>query len=63
MESQGEVFIDMVIAGMLSAAAERKLTQFKCKITPEGMREQNVRIIIVPETMDAEWPGGLGKEP
>lgn len=59
-------FEQLIIAGMLDAAAERKMSQFKVTVTPEQTkRETFVRIIIVPESMDLEWPQGMpdGKKP
>ncbi len=55
-----EAFWDLIIAGMKDAAIERKMTQFKCEITPEGRTTPvQVRIIIVPETMDIDVPAGI----
>lgn len=58
---EGDTFVGLVIAAMKDAAVERKLTQLKVAITPEGTkRTVHVRIIVVPESMDMEWPQGLG---
>lgn len=58
--NKAEVFGDLLLAAMKDAAIERKLTQLKTTITPqETGRATLIRIIIVPETMDVEWPGGL----
>lgn len=58
---QAEVFIDLILAAMTDAAVERKLCQLKTSIQPKGhARPSLVRIIIVPENMDMEWPQGLG---
>lgn len=57
----GDIFIDVLIAAMLDAVQERKLTQLKSTITPPGRTTpQYVRIIVVPETMDVEWTKPLG---
>lgn len=57
LKKRAQAFEDLIIAGMLSAAIERKMTQFKTTITPPGRTTpQLVRIIIVPETMDIEVP-------
>lgn len=59
-ECQAGAFIDILLAAMSDAAVERKLTQLKTTITPEKTgRATLVRIIIVPESMDMEWPQGL----
>lgn len=48
-------FIDFVVAAMLDAAVERKLTQLKTTIQVPGRSSPTlVRIIVVPETMDFE---------
>ncbi len=61
--NQQDVFGDMLIAGMLDAAIEQKITQLKTTITPEGRTKPvHVRIVIMPELMEHEWPGGLGKK-
>lgn len=61
-QEKGAVFLDLLIASMEDAAVERKLTQLKTEITPQKTgKTQQVRIIIVPESMDMEWPQGLGK--
>lgn len=53
-------FGDLIYAAMLSAAVERKLTQFKTELTPvETGKRAVIRIIVVPETMDVEQPGGF----
>lgn len=60
-QKRSQVFQDLLIAAMKDAATERKMTQLKATITPEGRTiPQVVRIIVVPESMDMEWPGGLG---
>ncbi len=60
--SRAEAFGDFILAAMNDAAIERKLTQFKVEITPEKTeRVTQVRIIIVPETMDIDRPQGFGK--
>ena len=60
--SRAEAFGDFILAAMLDAAIERKMTQLKTEITPEKTgRVTQVRIIIVPETMDEDRPQGFGK--
>lgn len=60
---RAEIFGDLLYAAMLSAAVERKLTQLKTELTPpETGRRTVIRIIIVPETMDYDWPQGLGSK-
>ena len=56
MSKQVKAFEDLLIAGMMDAAIERKMTQLKTVITPPGRtKPEQVRIIIVPESMDIEW--------
>lgn len=54
-----EAFLDLLIAAMLDAAVERKLTQLQTCIDPRGSGKREnmrtVRIIIVPELMDHDW--------
>lgn len=52
-------FLNLLTAGILDAATERKMTQLLTQCQPDGMKMQKVRIIIVPETMDFEWPKPL----
>lgn len=55
-------FEDLLIAAMKDAALNRQMTQLKATITPTGSpKEIHVRIIVVPEQMDVEWPQGLEK--
>lgn len=59
-KGKAEAFIDILLAAMKDAAIERKMTQLKTTITPAGRTKPIlVRIIIVPETMDNEFPQGL----
>lgn len=61
-KEQTDTFIDILIAGMQDAAVERKMTQLKTIITPEGRtKPEVVRVIIVPESMDMEWSKPLEK--
>jgi len=54
-EKRAETTVDLLIAAILDAAIEMKLTQFKTTITPEKTGKQTfVRIIIVPEQMEYE---------
>jgi hypothetical protein len=61
--TEGEAFIEMLVAAMKDAAVSKKLTQLQSVIDPEdgkGMRV--VRIIVVPELMDRQFPKGLATE-
>lgn len=61
-QDSAEIVLNVILAAMMDAVVERKLTQLKLQIQPEGyVRPQYVRIVIMPETMDREWPQGLGK--
>ncbi len=52
-----EAFGDMLLAAMKDAAIERKLTQLKASITPDGIGyPKYVRIIVIPEEMDFNFP-------
>jgi hypothetical protein len=58
--SEIKAFDELLVAAMLDAAIERKMTQLKARITPkETGRETFLRIIVVPETMDVEVPQGF----
>ncbi len=55
--NETEAFINMVIAGMMDAAGEYKMTQLKTQLlSPDKKEMRQVRIIIVPERMEREWP-------
>ena len=54
MGKQQEVFMDLLIAAMKDAAIERKISQLKTTITPDGKKAKLIRIIVVPEEMDFE---------
>lgn len=57
MSTPQEAFLDMLIAAMHDAAIERKLTQLQTTITPGGSgKAKIVRIIVIPEEMDWQWP-------
>ncbi len=58
MRNPQEVFLDLLIAAMKDAAIEGSLCQLKTQIDPDGKGMQHVRIIIVPEKMEYERPGG-----
>jgi len=49
-----EAFLDLLIAAMLDAAGERKLTQLQSTIEVKG-KLKLVRIIVIPEEMDFKW--------
>lgn len=62
MSKEG-TFINMLLAGMEDAAVNMKLTQLKTTITPEGKtKPETIRIIIIPEKMEWEFPQGLDLE-
>lgn len=57
MSSPQEAFLDLLIAAMMDAALERKLTQLQTTITPEGKTKAKIiRIVVIPEEMDRTWP-------
>jgi hypothetical protein len=59
---QVTAFMDMLAAGILDAACERKMTQMKTTCLPPGRtKPELVRIVIMPETMDHEWSQPLRK--
>lgn len=45
----------MLIAAMLDAATERKITQLKTRLDPDGKGMKLIRIIVVPEEMDLDF--------
>lgn len=52
-----EAFGDILLAAMMDAAVEHKLTQLQTTITPRGKGHAKIiRIIVVPEEMDFSWP-------
>lgn len=60
-KKEADIFGDMLIAAMYDAALELKLTQLKTTITPPGRtKPEIIRIIIIPEKMEYEFPQGLG---
>lgn len=59
-QQKADAFIGLMVAAMKDAAIEKKMTQFKTTITPEGTGQPVfVRIIIVPEAMEIERPEGF----
>lgn len=56
MAAAQNAFMDLLIAAMMSAAVENKMTQLKTSISPDGEKTKHVRIIVVPEDMDHNWP-------
>lgn len=52
-----EAFLDLLLAAMMDAATELKLTQLQTQLDPDGSGKlRKVRIIIVPETLEHQWP-------
>lgn len=48
-----EAFLELLIAAMLDAATQMKLTQLQTTITPDGhKRPKVIRLIVVPEVME-----------
>jgi hypothetical protein len=54
-----QAFLDLLIAAMMDAAIELKLTQLKTQIDPDGKGLKYIRIIVVPEQMEYELPGKM----
>jgi len=50
-----EAFLNLLLAAMADAAKERKLTQLKTTIDPDGKGPKTVRIVVIPEEMDYNW--------
>lgn len=59
-----EAFLDVLVAAMKDAALERKITQLKTQLDPNGKGVKRIRIIVVPEEMDFEFAADrpLGSE-
>jgi hypothetical protein len=53
-----EWFMQLLIAAMMDAAIEKKMTQFQTTICPDGKEPKIVRVIIVPEEMEHKRPDG-----
>jgi len=54
-----EAFLDMLVAAMMDAAVEKKLSQIVTQLDPSGTGSgplKKVRIIIVPEEQQYSWP-------
>lgn len=51
-----EAFLNLLFAAMTDAAIERKMTQLKTTVAPDGKKTKFVRIIIIPEELDYNWP-------
>lgn len=51
-----EAFLDMLIAAMKDAVLEGKLTQVKATIDPDGKGTRVVRLVVMPEKMEHNWP-------
>lgn len=56
MGSAQDAFLNMLVAAMMDAAVENKMTQLKTTISPDGVKSKMVRLIIVPEDMENNWP-------
>lgn len=62
----GTAFVDLLLAAMMDACINGKLTQLKTTITPDDSKPPMlVRIIVVPEEMEHNWPQNapLGTDP
>jgi hypothetical protein len=55
-----EAFLEMLIAAMLDAAKEKKLTQLLTQLdVNEGrgaVKLKRVRVVIIPDELDHTWP-------
>lgn len=52
-----EAFIEILVAAMLDAVTENKLTQLKTTIqNPKTGKSELVRMVVMPEKMEHEWP-------
>jgi hypothetical protein len=49
-------FIEILLAAMKDAAVERKLSQLQTSISANGGKAKIVRIIVIPEEMDHNFP-------
>lgn len=57
--SEGELFLDMLLAAMQDAATTGHITQLQTTITPEGAtRSKLVRLVVIPEEMEVVRPLG-----
>ena len=56
MAAAQDAFLNCLVAAMMDAAQEKKMTQLKTTISPDGKVAKTVRIIVVPEDMDHNWP-------
>ena len=53
-------FEALLIAAMLDAAVEGKITQLQATIAPPGQGPKLIRLIVVPEEMDFVRPEPTG---
>ena len=51
-----DAFLHILVAAMADAVTQGKLTQIKTTIAPDGKKVKLVRLIIVPEDMEFNWP-------
>jgi hypothetical protein len=63
MAAAQDAFLNLLVAAMMDAAVEKKLTQLKTTISPDGKTVKTVRLIVIPEEMDYDFPQPLGEEP
>jgi hypothetical protein len=56
--SAADGFLDLLIAAMSDAAVNGKLTQLKTQIDADGKGLKLIRLVVIPERMDHEWPQG-----
>lgn len=65
MNTPENAFLDILLAAMQDAVIEQKLTQIKATIAPDGKNVKVVRIVVMPEAMEHNWPKHqpLGSDP
>lgn len=57
--TEGELFLDLLIAAMQDAAMTGHITQLQTTITPEGTAKAKlVRLVVIPEDMEVVRPLG-----
>jgi hypothetical protein len=51
-----EAFANLLLAAMQDALREGKLTQLQVQLDPDGKGIGRVRLVVMPEKMEHEWP-------